>query len=359
MIPSTIDTTAVTDSIAAAKKAELSMLQSMPVEELVNTAINGMVKFAINLAVAILVLYIGKFLISRIYKITLAIFIRREIDRSLGTFVLSVMRIVMYFILIVIVIGILGIETSSFLALFASAGVAIGMALSGTLQNFAGGVLILLLKPYKVGDYIEAQGYAGTVKEIQIFHTVITTSDNQYIIIPNGGLSTGSINNYSKEEYRRIDWTVSIAYGDDVDVARKALLEILHSDKRIVKKYIEEDRKERSASMEATQPTETAEEKPRRWWQRRRKSRAKEAFEKWQAAKVAEITARIPRVDRSPVVVVKTLNASSVDIVAKAWTRNATYWSVLYDINERIYKELPNHGINFPFPQMDVHISQS
>lgn len=359
MTPTTLDNTIIADSIASAKKAELSVLQSMPVEELIDTAINGMVKFAINLAVAILVFYIGKFLINRIYKITLAIIIRHEVDRSLGTFVLSVMKILLYFILIVIVIGILGLETSSFLALFASAGVAVGMALSGTLQNFAGGVLILLLKPYKVGDYIEAQGYAGTVKEIQIFHTIITTFDNQYIIIPNGGLSTGCINNYSKEEYRRIDWSVSIAYGDDVDVAREALLAILHSDKRIVKKYIEDDRKERTTQAQTPQQSVETEEKPRRWWQRRRKSRAKEAFEKWQATKVAEITARIPRIDRSPIVVVKTLNNSSVDLVAKAWTRNSTYWSVLYDINERIYKELPDKGINFPYPQMDVHIKQS
>ncbi len=354
----TTDTSALTDSIAAAKQQELELLKTMPIDDLIETAVNGMVHFAINLAIAILVFYIGKIIITKIHKITLAIFIRREIDRSLGSFILSVMRMVMYFILITIVIGILGIETSSFIAIFASAGVAIGMALSGTLQNFAGGVLILLLKPYKIGDYIEAQGYAGTVKEIQIFHTVITTPDNQSIIIPNGGLSTGSINNYSKEDYRRVDWTISIAYGDDIDIARKALLSILHSDERIVKKYIEDDRVKHPTPTEEPQSTQEATEKPRRWWQLRRKSRAKEAFEKWQAAKAAEIIARIPRVDRSPSVVLKELADSSVNLSVKAWTRNATYWSVLYDINERIYKELPTHGINFPFPQMDIHISR-
>ena len=146
---------------------------------------------------------------------------------------MSLVNIVLYFILIVTVIGILGIETTSFLAIFASAGVAVGMALSGTLQNFAGGVLILLLKPYKIGDYIEVQGYAGTVREIQIFHTIITTYDNKSISIPNGGLSTGSVNNWSREAYRRVTWTVSISYGDNVDDARKAILDMFAADERI------------------------------------------------------------------------------------------------------------------------------
>ena len=140
---------------------------------------------------------------------------------------------------IITIIGILGIETSSFLALFASAGVAIGMALSGTLQNFAGGVLILLLKPYKIGDYIEAQGYAGTVREIQIFHTIITTYDNKSIIIPNGGLSTSSINNWSTQDYRRVEWEIAISYGDSVDAARKAILDMFATDPRILKKVDE------------------------------------------------------------------------------------------------------------------------
>lgn len=363
MITSTTDTTAVaTDSIAAAKSFDLELLKSMPIDQLINTAVSGMTRFAVNLAIAILVFYLGKFIINKIHKITLAIFIRRQIDRSLGSFILSVMRMVLYFILIVIVIGIIGIETSSFIALFASAGVAIGMALSGTLQNFAGGVLILLLKPYKIGDYIEAQGYAGTVKEIQIFHTVITTPDNQSITIPNGGLSTGSINNYSKEDYRRIDWKISISYGDDVDVARKVILDILLSDERIVKKYVEDDRKMHPAPIadaDSSQAEADTQNSPRRWWQRRRKSRAKLAFEKWQAAKTAEIIARIPRIDRSPAVVLSSLADSSIVVTARAWTRNESYWGVLYDINERIYKELPSHGISFPFPQMNIHITRN
>ncbi len=204
------------------------------VAELKSMSLHSAVSFAINLAIAIVVFYAGRFLIRKIYRLVSSIFIKREIDRSLSVFVLSLINMVLYFILIVTVIGILGIETTSFLALFASAGVAIGMALSGTLQNFAGGVLILLLKPYKIGDYIEAQGYAGTVKEIQIFFTVITTPDNKSISIPNGGLSTGSVNNWTREEYRRVSWTVSISYGDNVDAAREAILKMFAADSRVM-----------------------------------------------------------------------------------------------------------------------------
>lgn len=219
MIPlQQITPVALPDSVPSAKD-EIAMLKSLPLDELLDKMVSGMVSFAINLAIAVLVFYAGRFIITRLHRFLISILTRRKVEASLTTFVLSLVKMLLYFILIVTVIGILGIETSSFIAIFASAGVAIGMALSGTLQNFAGGVLILLLKPYKVGDYIETQGYAGTVREIQIFHTIISTADNRIIIIPNGGLSTGTINNASKEPYRRVDWDISIAYGDNVDAA--------------------------------------------------------------------------------------------------------------------------------------------
>ena len=201
-------------------KSALEALKGLSIDDAISHMANGIVQFSFKLVIAVLIFYIGKFIIKKIYGVTFSLMVKRKVDASLTTFVLSLIRIVLFFILIVTVIGILGIETSSFLALFASAGVAIGMALSGTLQNFAGGVLILLLKPYKVGDFIEAQGFTGSVKEIQIFHTVINTPDNKSIIIPNGGLSTGSINNYSKEEYRRVDWKVGLSYGDDFEKAK-------------------------------------------------------------------------------------------------------------------------------------------
>ena len=212
-----------TDSIPSIA-TEKAALKSMSFDQLIDTLVHDVVHFAISLAVAIVVFYVGKFLIKKLYNLVAGIMLRRKVDPSLTTFVLSLVRIVLFFILIVTVIGILGIETSSFLALFASAGVAIGMALSGTLQNFAGGVLILLLKPFKVGDYIEAQGFAGTVTRIEIFNTIICTPDNKSIIIPNGGLSTGSINNYSTQLYRRVEWSLGISYGEDVETARTLLL---------------------------------------------------------------------------------------------------------------------------------------
>ncbi len=304
---------------------ELSMLSTLPFDELISRLVSTMVSFAINLGIAVLVFYLGRLVINKLYKFVSGIFVRRRLDQSLATFVLSMVRIVLYFILIVTVIGILGIETSSFIALFASAGVAVGMALSGTLQNFAGGVLILLLKPYKIGDFIETQGYSGVVREIQIFSTIICTPDNKSIIIPNGGLSTGTINNYNKEDYRRVDWIISISYGDDVDVARRAILDIIKSDDRIVKQYIEDDRKERQLS----QPN---------------------------ISHSAPLLLNTTPVDRSAAVVVSQLAASSVDLKVTAWVPSTYYWGVYYELNERFYKELPTVGVNFPFPQMDVHV---
>lgn len=312
-----------TDSISNAVFPSIKDLSVTSLDSLIEKTVTNITDFAINLAIAITVFYIGKFIIKKLYKLVQKILLRRNVDQSLTTFTLSFVKIVLYFILLIIVIGIIGIETSSFLALFASAGVAIGMALSGTLQNFAGGVLILLLKPYKIGDYIEAQGYAGTVKEIQIFHTVICTPDNKSIIIPNGGLSTGSINNYSKEEYRRVDWEIGISYGDNVETARKVILDILNKDERVVKKYIEDDMQLRGIPVDSVSLA---------------------TFGKM--------------VDRAPVVILSKLADSSVVITARAWTASANYWGLMGDINETIYNELPKHGLSFPFPQMDIHVKK-
>lgn len=352
------------------KAEELELLKTLPVDDLINQVISRVVHFTIQVAIAIVVFYAGKFLIKKIHSILGGIFYRRHVDPSLATFLLSMVRIVLYFMLIVIVVGILGIETSSFIALFASAGVAIGMALSGTLQNFAGGVLILLLKPYKVGDYIEAQGYAGTVSEIQIFHTIINTYDNKSIIIPNGGLSTGSINNWNREDYRRVDWTVSVSYGNDFDTVRQALLDILSTEPDIVRKYIEDDREERAkAAREAGIVTEEPEaqtdaapaedqqdESAKRSWLQRLLPRRRSKTEKMIERRAKTIVR--PKVDRSPVVVLDNLGSSSVDLKVRAWAPTKFYWQVFYRINSRIYKELPRPGIAFPFPQMDVHITK-
>lgn len=352
-------TEALSDSIPSIQEG-LKSLSTMSFDELIQGFISSVVTFAVNLAIAAIVFYIGRFLIRKLYSIVQSIFIRRSIDKSLSTFVLSLVRMLLYFILIVTVIGIIGIETSSFIAIFASAGVAIGMALSGTLQNFAGGVLILLLKPYKVGDYIEAQGYSGTVREIQIFHTIICTGDNKSIIIPNGPLSTGTVNNWSRQDYRRVDWTFSLSYGDDFNLAKEKILEILNSDDRVVKHYIEDDRAMRAAATIA----DSAKEEDASDEASQNRSEKKGLFRsKKQSKDVSgngdeqnENTPIITKVDGSPSVFLAELADSSINVKVTAWTCSSNYWGVFYTINQRIYEELPKAGLSFPYPQMDVHV---
>ena len=345
-------------------------LKGLSFDDAITQIANGIVHFSFRLLVAALVFYVGKYVIKKIFEVVRRIMTANEVDASLMTFVLSLIRIVLYFILIVTIVGILGIETSSFLALFASAGVAIGMALSGTLQNFAGGVLILLLKPYKVGDYIEAQGFAGTVKEIQIFHTVINTPDNKTIIIPNGGLSTGSINNYSFESYRRVDWTIGLSYGCDFVKAKELFIKILLSDDRVVVNTLQEDMDKRKAKMLAEKETVVpendcppddpdCEEEPRSFWHRlwHRNLRKQEALKrKIQKNTSIKLQSNL-NVSRPPMVAITELADSSVNFVVRAWTHNENYWNLYFDMNERFYKEFPENGLDFPFPQLDVHLA--
>lgn len=287
--------TPATESIAK----DFDLLKNLSLDDALSKMANSVVDFTFRLIIAILIFYAGRFIIRKILSFIHNVLEKRKVDLSLATFVRSFVQILLYFILIVTVVGILGIETSSFLALFASAGVAIGMALSGTLQNFAGGVLILLLKPYKVGEYIETQGYAGTVNEIQMFHTVITTPDNKTILIPNGALSTSSINNYTRQPLRRVDWSVGISYGDSFDNASKAILEILNSDPRVLKEE-----------------------------------------------------------GRMPFVGITELADSSVNLTVRAWVHSTDYWNLYFDLYNRFYTELPAKGVNFPFPQLDVHLDR-
>ncbi len=336
-----------------------SQLKHVPIDQILEKLLSTAVDFALKLVAAIIVFYVGKLIINRIHRSIKKIFIRRNVERSLSTFMLSVIKITLLFFLIIIVISILGIQTSSFIALFASAGVAIGMALSGTLQNFAGGVLILLIKPYKVGDFIEFQGFTGTVKEIQIFNTILNTPDNKCIMIPNGGLSTGSINNYSKEAYRRVDWTINLAYGDDYEVAKKAIMRIISEDDRIVKKYLEDDKTYRQSlitpeeQQKADIAAELLEKGKRKLLFFRRKPKKEVAVEE---NKTAIPAATLPKTDCSPFIALGALSASSIDIIVRVWTPTQYYWGVYFDLNARFYKELPEAGLNFPFPQMDIHM---
>ena len=274
---------------------KITSLSNYDLEELVPFIMKEATRFGFKILTAIAIFIIGKWLINKIDYLVTKIMEKRNVEISLRTFTRSFTRISLNFFVLIIVVSVIGIDTTSFVALFASAGVAIGMALSGTLQNFAGGVMILIFKPYRVGDFIEAQGQMGVVKEIQIINTIINTPDNKIIIIPNGGLSTGIINNFSKETIRRVDWNFGIAYGDDYDNAKAVLKEILEKDSRILK--------------------------------------SPEHF-----------------------IALHSLGDSSVNIVVRAWVKQEHYWDVYFHTNEIVYKTFPNRNLNIPFPQMDVHI---
>ncbi|MBQ6964556.1 MAG: mechanosensitive ion channel [Bacteroidaceae bacterium] len=256
-----------------------------------------LITFGKNLIVATIVLIAGRFIIKYLVKLIQTLMQKRKVEASLYTFTHSLVHISLNLLLVIIIIGILGIDTTSFLAVFASAGMAIGMALSGTLQNFAGGVLVLTLKPYKVGDYIEAQGFAGTVKAIQIFNTVLNTPDNQTIIIPNGPLATGSLKNSTAASTRRIDLNVEVAYGTNPDDVRKVLNQIIDADGRILKEG---------------------------------------AF--------------------APSLPMTTMSTSSIIFQMRVWVKASDYWTVRFDTTEKVYRELAAAGIEIPFQQIDVHM---
>lgn len=244
---------------------------------------------------ALLVFIVGRFLISMINKLVQRVLLKRNIDPSIKTFVGSLIHIILMILLIVSVVGTLGVQTASFAALLASAGVAIGMALSGNLSNFAGGLIILIFKPYKVGDFIEAQNLSGTVREIQIFHTVLTTTDNKVIYIPNGSLSSSAVINYSYQQVRRIDWTFGVEYGTDYAKVKGVLEEILAKDERILQE------------------------------------------------------------PAAPFIAMSQLADSSVNYVVRVWVNSPDYWNVYYDITRIVYERFNAEGIGFPFPQLTIH----
>ena len=252
------------------------------------------VSFGVRILTAIVIFVVGRFLIGFINKLVAKLLSRRHVDVGVQGFVKSLVNILLTVLLIVAVISQLGIETTSFAALLASAGVAVGMALSGNLQNFAGGLLILLFRPYKVGDYIECQGQGGTVREIQIFYTILVTLDNKVIYLPNGPLSSGTVVNYSQEATRRVDWTVSVEYGEDYERVERVLRELVAADERIL-------------------------------------------------------------TDPEPAFALLSLGDSSVNVVVRVWVATADYWNVYLDMNKKIYSTFNQAGIGFPFPQLTVH----
>lgn len=287
------------DSIAAEKVTQtIDMIKGMSVEDAFSFILKSLADFAWDIFIAILIFLVGRWIIRYIDKILNKVFVRKEVEVSLAGFIRSFVKGALYVVLIITLVKKVGVDTSSFVALLASAGVAIGMALSGTFQNFAGGILIMLLRPFKVGDYILTQGFEGTVKEIRLFNTLMSTTDNKQITIPNSNIINNVINNSSAETRRRIDLNVTISYGDDYDVARAALLDIVNADNRI-----EQD-------------------------------------------------------PNPPYIALSSLGDSAVNVLVRVWVPSTEYWSVYHGLNEKIYKQLPEKGIHFPFPQLDVRITQ-
>lgn len=258
---------------------------------------NG-VSYGLRLIGAIIVLLIGLWVIRFLANRTKKLMDKSDVTPALKSFTVSMVKVLMKLILFISVLGMLGIEMTTFIAMLTAASLAVAMAFNGTLSNFAGGVMILFFKPFRIGDFIEAQGYSGTVKSIEIFVTTLTTPDNKTIIIPNGPLSNGSLTNYSTQEFRRVDWVFGIGYGDDFDKAKEMLNNLIAADDRIL-----------------NEPAE-------------------------------------------PFVALKELADSSVNIVVRGWVKPPDYWGVFFDMNEKFYKTADSYNISIPFPQMDVHLNQ-
>ncbi|MBQ8265876.1 MAG: mechanosensitive ion channel [Bacteroides sp.] len=271
------------------------MITSEMVNEFIAKALNSCIDLGGRILAALIIFIIGKFIVNWLNKLFAKMLERRKVDASIQSFLKSIVNITLLVLLFLAVIGKLGIELTSFAALLASAGVAIGMALSGNLSNFAGGVIILVFRPYKVGDYIEAStGASGTVTDIQIFHTVLTTPDNRVVFAPNGAMSGAVVTNYSRKDTRRVDFSFGVEYGTDFELAKSTIMEVISKDSRILN-------------------------------------------------------------DPAPFIELGALADSSVNITVRVWVNAADYWGVNFDMNKNVYATFNAKGISFPFPQLTVH----
>ena len=264
-------------------------------EEHLDQLIDILIAYAPKVIGAIVTLVIGLWLIKIIVKSVRKTMERRHVDASLIPFLSTVLAVLLKIMLFLAVVSMVGVEATSFIAILGAAGLAIGLSLQGTLQNFAGGVVLLLLKPFKVGDVVDVKGYLGIVQEIQIFYTIVNTFDNKKIYLPNGSLANSDMTNLSQEEDRRNEWTIGIGYGDDVAKAKKIIRRLIDEDDRIFQ-------------------------------------------------------------DPEPFLALHSLGDSSVNIVVRAWSKASDLWPVHFDMNEKVYNEFAKEGINIPFPQMDVHL---
>lgn len=294
-----LQTTAVPDSL---KNVELDLaaiaekIATTPTNELLGELLDKAVSFGLKVLAALIIYGIGAWLIRKVKNILARVFEKKGTDAAVASFTMSITSIALTLILIIITIGVLGIDTSSFAALLAGGGMAIGLALNGTVQNFAGGIMLLIFKPFKSGDFIEAQGYSGTVSEVTITSTKLVTTDNRVIIIPNGALSNGTINNYSDQKFRRVDITVDVEYGSSSEEVKRILHSLIKDDSRIL-----------------NEPA-------------------------------------------PPFIALSALKESGVQFTMRLWVNASDYWNVFFELTEEIYNELPKNGIKFPFPQLDINI---
>ena len=281
----------------------------------------AMLQFGLKVLAALAIFVIGIVLIRWIQNILKRMFERRKTEPTIASFVSSFASISLTVLLVIISVSTLGVNTTSLAALLAAGGMAIGMALSGTVQNFAGGLMILAFKPFKAGDFIEAQGTMGKVIEVNITATKILTTDNRVVILPNGALSNGVINNYNGRPLRRVEWNVSVSYGVDAAKCKKAIRDILDSDKRV----LQEDTNMNELYKELN-------------------------ISSFQLSTVNYRMDTIP----APFVALKSLNENDITFVVRAWVRAADYWDVFFTLQERFYTELPPQGFTFAYPHVDV-----
>lgn len=278
--------------------------------------LDSAIRFGLKVLVAFVIYLIGAWLIKRVKRLLVRVFERRHTERTLATFISSLVSITLTVLLVLATIGTLGVDTTSFAALLTAGGMAIGMALSGTVQNFAGGIMLLIFRPFKAGDFVTASGVSGTVMEVTIVSTKVLTPDNRVVVLPNGALFSSNIENVSAQPLRRVNWTVSVEYGSDAEKCMEAILEIVRSDKRILT---------------------SADQRPK------------------VDSRSAVSTEGLPIPD--PFVALSSLNENDISFVVRAWVHKEDYWDVFYDLNLRFYTELPQRGFNFAFPHMDVNIT--
>lgn len=305
------------DSIRTLTEEFIQQVQSEP-EVVLRGWLDSAIEFGIKVLIAIIVYFVGAWLIRRVKRLLVRIFERRKTERTLAAFVSSFTTISLSVFLIIILIGTLGLDTTAFAALLTAGGMAIGMALSGTVQNFAGGIMLLIFKPFKAGDYINAQGVSGTVMEVTIVTTRILTVDNRVIILPNGALFNGTIENVSAQVLRRVDWKVSVDYGVDADGCMNLIREMLLSDERIL-------------TAQSERPVN--------------------------ASPVAVDTRNMSIPD--PFIALSSMNDNDISFVIRAWVKTDDYWDVYFDFNKRFYTELPKHGYTFAYPHMDVTLKNA